>query len=223
MLKIGHRGAPHVAPANTLKSFEAAHRLGCDWAECDCRISSDGVVVLAHDPVIVARDGSRHTVAECRADALASLDLGADEGVPSLAELAEWCAGRMGLFADVKVGGCEAAILEALRPLPNDRIIVCGADAAGRREFRRLAPELRLSITVDARHEAELVSRWAQIDTHAVTFEHPLITAARLADLHGRGVRVFAWTVDELDRMRALAQMGVDGIITNRPDLFDRL
>lgn len=224
MLRIGHRGAPHVAPANTMKSFRAARDLGCDWMECDCRVTADGVVVLAHDPVVIDCEGRSHTVAECRADELARLDLGASEGVPRLDDLARWCADcGIGLFADVKVGGRERALLDALRPLATDRLVICGADGDTRAELRRLAPQVRLSITVDARHEAELVRRWREVDTYAVTFEAPLVTEERLAELHARGVRVYVWTVDDLDAMRRFAGMGVDGIITNRPDLFAAL
>ncbi len=223
MLRIGHRGAPAVAPPNTMASFEAAFNLGCDWVECDCRVSADGVIVLAHDAEVHTEDGARHPVAERTAAELARLDLGAGAGVPTLAELAEWAVERLGVFADIKVEGVEAAILDALTPLLWEGAIICGAGDDSRREFRRLAPDARLAITVNVAHQDELQRRWHEIDSYGVTFEYPLVTPERLADLHGRGILVFPWTVDDACAIRRLAEMGVDGIITNRPDLFIEL
>ena len=65
--------------------------------------------------------------------------------------------------------------------------------------------------------------RWNTIDTDAVTFAYPLLTGERVASLHGRGLRVFAWTVDDLPTMRSLLEMGVDGLISNRADLLAAL
>ena len=61
------------------------------------------------------------------------------------------------------------------------------------------------------------------IDTQAVTWEHPLLDAHRIAALHQRGLRVYAWTVDDLPTMRRLLDDGVDGLISNRPDLLATL
>src|SRR5437764_379073 len=59
--------------------------------------------------------------------------------------------------------------------------------------------------------------------TEAVTWEHPLLTEARIAALHAHDFRVFAWTVDEPEAMRRLASWGVDGIISNRPEVLDEV
>jgi glycerophosphoryl diester phosphodiesterase len=218
--RIGHRGAPRVAPANTMPSFQAALALGCDWVECDCRASSDGVIVLSHDAEVRDADGRAWNVADHTAGELARLDLGGGAGVPTLEELVDWAAGQAGIMADVKCSGFEREIGKLLAPLaPRDKVVP-GADDEGRRRFRALFPDLPISLSVGASNEAELVRRWATLDTDAVTLEHPLVTPERVSDLHRRHIAVYAWTVDSLDTMRALAAMGVDGIISNRADLL---
>jgi len=225
MLKIGHRGAPRLAPANTMAGFRLAVERGCDWVECDCRAAKDGVVVLAHDPEVSDESGAR----ACRLDRataaeLAAFDLGAGEGVPTLAELAEWAAGSgVGVMADVKVGGLERKIQLALAALPYDLKMVAGADDRGRMRFRDLDPCLPLSLTVNRVQIVALRNRLSTVDTEAVTLEYPIITPVRIAALHARKVRVFAWTTDDLRTMHRLAAMGVDGIISNRPDLLAEL
>jgi glycerophosphoryl diester phosphodiesterase len=64
---------------------------------------------------------------------------------------------------------------------------------------------------------------WPELEVDGVSWEYPLINAERVAALHSKGARVFAWTVDDLDTMRRLLACGVDGITSNRSDLFSRL
>jgi glycerophosphoryl diester phosphodiesterase len=225
MLKIGHRGAPRIAPANTMAGFRLAADRGCGWVECDCRASKNGIVVLAHDPEVSDETGKRCCrVDQATADELAAFDLGAGEGVPTLFELAEWAADNgIGVVADVKVGGMEREIRDALAPLPSALKYVAGADERGRCRFRKLDPNLPLSLTVNRLQIVTLRNRLSTVDTEAVTLEYPIITPARIAALQARDIRVFAWTVDDLRTMHRLAAMGIDGIISNRPDLLAEL
>lgn len=214
-----------MAPANTMAGFRLAVERGCEWVECDCRASRDGIVVLAHDPEVTDEAAGRTVrVDRATAEELAALDLGAGEGVPTLAELALWAAeAGVGVMADVKVGGLEREIAEALSPLPRDLTLVPGADDAGRARFRDLFPDLPLSLSVSRTQIAALRAQLATVDAEAVTLDYPLITPGRIASLHARGLRVYAWTVDDLNTMYRLNAMGVDGIISNRPDLLAEL
>ncbi len=221
MLLIGHRGAPFHFPANTIAAFRAAYDFGCDWVECDCRVSSDGVIVLAHDPEVTDRSGARYEIAGSTAGQLAEVDLGASQGVPRLEELADLAIQTGGsVVADIKVDGHEDKIARLLASLAPGRKIVSGAGDEGRQRFRQIDPQICLALTVSRREEDSLIQRWDAIDTPAVCFEYPLINAERLADLHRRHIQVHAWTVDQPEMMEMLAERGVDGLISNRPDLL---
>jgi glycerophosphoryl diester phosphodiesterase len=230
-IKIGHRGAPREFPANTMQSFRRAVELGCDMVECDVRQARDGVLVLAHDAHVTEREGRSYRIAEQTGETLKNLDLGAGEGVPTLRELALWAQGRCAVMADMKCegDGVEQQVADALAPLPPEAKIVPGAGAESRRVFRAYAPDLPLSLSLNHWEGNLLLAglagfgfarMLAQIDTQAVTWEHPLLTAERIAALQKRGLRVYAWTVDDPDIMRRLITDGVDGIISNRPDLM---
>jgi glycerophosphoryl diester phosphodiesterase len=130
-------------------------------------------------------------------------------------------------MADMKCGGgdVEAEVVEILAALPPEAKIVPGAGEESRRRFRALDPDLPLSLSLgsDARPRldgAGFERLLATLDTEAVTWEHPLLSAERIRALHARGVRVYAWTVDDLAAMRRLLEDGVDGIISNRADLL---
>jgi len=225
VLKIGHRGAPLAAPPNTMAGFRRAAELGCDWVECDCRISNDGVVVLAHDSSVTDSSSNEHVrVSRYTAETLWSFNLGVGEGVPTLTELVEWAKeSGIGVLADVKVSGIEREIGDALAPLPNHLKLVAGADEGGRKRFRRLFPDLPLSLTLNRLQTLTIQSHLARLNTQAVTLEQSLLTPSRTARLKADGVLVLAWTVDDIETMIRLKEMGVDGIISNRPDLLAEL
>lgn len=227
LIRVGHRGAPREYPANTMLSFWRAVTLGCDMVECDVRRAADGILVLAHDPDIVDSQGRRYAIVEHAADFLGALDLGAGEGAPRLTELAAWALGNCAVMADMKCEGegVEEAVVKALRGLPPEAKIVPGAAEASRRRFRSLDPSLPLSLSLDgaaadAMTDADFARHLATAATEAVTWQFPLLTAERIAALHAHGFQVFAWTVDDLPTMQGLADQGVDGIISNRPELL---
>lgn len=209
-----------MAAANTMPSFVAAFSMGCDWVECDCRASSDGVVVLAHDDTVMDITGRAHRIAARTASELATLDLGDGAGVPTLEELVTWAMGHVGVMADIKEGGLEEPIGALLSLLGPEQVIIPGADDAGRARFRALFPALPLSLSMGRESGAELDRRLPTLDTDAVTLEHPLVTPERMAACRARGIAVYAWTVDDLSTMRRLLDLGVDGLISNRADLL---
>ena len=227
MIKIGHRGAPLKFPANTMKSFQRAIELGCDMVECDIRVSSDGVLVLSHDEVVKDVAGNIFEITTSPFNALSRLDLGAGEGVPTLQELVDWAVHRCSVMADMKCdsGGVERKVVEALSKLPSSQKIVPGAEKTSRDVFRKHEPTLPLSFSLNFvdMNEAEFKTILDNLDTKAVTWHHSLLTEPRVRELRLREITVYAWTVDDISVMLQLQQIGVDGIISNRPELFERL
>jgi glycerophosphoryl diester phosphodiesterase len=228
--RVGHRGAPRVFPANTMRSFQHAIALGCTMVECDVRQAADGRLVLAHDPQVRATDGTVYEIAAHTSDTLAALDLGAGEGVPLLTDLVAWVQGNGLIMADMKCegNGVEAQVAEALAPLSPADKIVPGAGSFSRELFRTCDPTLPLSFSLDGHHPNDLTEEQFQayldaLTTDAVTWQYPLLTADRIAALQARNLRVFAWTVDDLEIMQRLVVDGVDGIISNRADLLIKL
>ncbi|MCW3054626.1 MAG: Glycerophosphoryl diester phosphodiesterase [Chthonomonadales bacterium] len=228
--RVGHRGAPHVFPANTMRSFHHAIALGCTMVECDIRQAADGRLVLAHDPHVRASDGRDYEIALHTSADLARLDLGAGEGVPLLTDLVNWAQGHCRIMADMKCegNGVEEMVAEALAPLAPIDKIVPGAGASSRERFRACDPTLPLSFSLGGRHPHDMTAEQfrtylAILTTDAVTWQYPLLTAERIAALHACNLRVFAWTVDDAGIMQRLLAYGVDGIISNRADLLVQL
>jgi glycerophosphoryl diester phosphodiesterase len=217
---IGHRGAPAHAVENTLDAFLAAARLGADGIELDVRRGADGALIVHHDAVLP--DGRP----------VSNLSRGElPTWVPTLAEVLD--AVGPGLLVDIEI-----------KNMPNEpdwdpHDLVARAVAALVADRGRQATSLITSFNlaaIDAARSAEpsvptgwlTLSGYDQLDALATVVErghaallprHESIDAALVEAAHGHGVQVMAWTVDDPARVKELAALGVDAVITNAPDM----
>jgi glycerophosphoryl diester phosphodiesterase len=178
------------------------------------------------DSAASGETGREMVVAEHDLAALRALDLGHGERIATLQEALELVRDRCAIMIDLKGEGFEAELVESIQAsgLPYEQIVVPGGSEYSRARMRSLDAKIPLSLSLDADWEERITPAFiARIDTDAVTWEHPLITAERVARLHDRGLFVYAWTVDDLATMRRVIEAGVDGVITNRPELFEQL
>jgi glycerophosphoryl diester phosphodiesterase len=226
VIRVGHKGADHVAPGNTVESFEAALEHGVDMIEFDVLRTRDGRLVLAHD----YEDADSR---EC---------LTLDEGLDHFAG-----AAYTGVELDVgmKLPGYEREVAEGLaRRGLSERSLVSTMYTESLDLLGELAPGLRRGWSVPrVRRDytrsvlagpAYVVARvWrAQLPGQAAAriraggceavMAHRILASRRLVDrVHAAGGQVYVWTVDDAARIRALEALGVDGVITNDPRLFD--
>jgi glycerophosphoryl diester phosphodiesterase len=216
---LAHRGAWGASRENTLEAFRHARALGAHGVELDVRRTSDGVLVVHHDPVLP--DG-RVLAAVAHAEL--------PGWVPTLeAALAE-CAG---LLVDVEVKN-----LPTEPGFDPDEAAAAGTAALARR--LGVAAQVVVSsfslLSVDAARAAGAgvstgwltLAGYDQLDAltlaadhghDALQPRHEAVTPELVAAAHARGMQVHAWTVDDPDRVRFLAGAGVDVIITNVPDV----
>ena len=226
LIRVGHKGAHHIAPGNTIESFEAALAHGVDMIEFDVLRTRDGRLVLAHD--YADADGR---------DPL-SLEVGLDHFA------GEAYAG-IELDVDLKLPGYEREVAEGL--LERDlggRSLVSSHYPESLDRLGELAPGLRRGWSVPRVQRNYMRSPLA-VPAYAVAramrarlpgrasarieaggceaiMAHQLLVSARLVRrVHGAGGQVYVWTVDSARRIAALETLGVDGVITNDPRLFD--
>ena len=221
-LVTAHRGASAAhPPGNTVEAFRAARDLGADWVELDVRHSGDAVLVVHHDPDLA--DGG--AVAATVAAELPSW-------VPTLPAALEAAAG-MGVNVEIKIedpGSAAAhrlvaATVDLLGDLAEpERFLVTSFDWSAVDLARRLAPTLATGLLAfDLSQGPDPVEVAALGGHHTVNPWDPFVTPELVGRAHAKGVAVHAWTVDDPERMRALVDMGVDAIITNRPEVARRI
>ncbi len=222
-LRTAHRGAPHVAPGNTRRSILAALDYGVDLVEIDLHHSADGRLVLWHDDAVPCQ-GRHLAIREHPFDELAAAVAEEfDEELVDLDGALGLADGRAGLMIDLKTQGLAEHISEVVKRGKFSPAVVCGEYWDDLRTVRELTPEVGISLTLDGQWSEAKGPRIATIDTPAVTVAWPLVNRGFVEQLHQRGIAVLVWTVDEVALMRRLLELGVDGLTSNRSDLFSTL
>jgi glycerophosphoryl diester phosphodiesterase len=220
-LVYAHRGASAAEPENTVAAFRAAARMGADVVELDVRRTADGRAAVVHDA----------TLADGRPVAAVRLDQVPSE-VPRLEEALDACAG---LVVNVEVKNApwdadfdpdEALAELVVRTLADrdgrDQVIVSsfGEGAVARvRELDAALPTAFLTAVLTDDQVDGLVEQVAAAGHVALHPHHLTVTPHLLGRCREAGLAVNTWTVDEPDRISALAALGVDGVVTNVPDV----
>ena len=218
--RIGHRGAPRRYLENTTPSFREALRLGATAVELDVHVTSDGVPVVHHDPVLSARVTPsamvRKALGSIDAAAAGSIDLGGGSRIPLLAEVLGLMAGRT-VYVEVKQGDIQAvtAVIDA----SGTTCAVHSFDHDAIASALQIAPHIPRGVLFDdwPASPESIVKRTAARD---VWPKNSLVTPARVKTLHDMGCRVIVWTVNDANRIRELISWGVDGICSDDLTLF---
>ena len=231
-----HRGAGQLAPENTLAAMHVGYAHGYRMVEFDVKLSGDGVPFLLHDDTL-----DRTTTGYGRADALtwaelAKLDAGswhspkyAGEPLPTLAAVARWAIAN-GVACNIEIKpmpGRErdtgAAVALDARELWRDAAaapLLSSFSTVALDAARGIARELPRAWLIEERLPGNWHEQLVRLACVALDAEHTLLTPELVRDLHGAGLRVATWTVNDPIRAVELAHWGVDTIIT---DAIDRI
>lgn len=232
ILNIAHRGASALAPENTIAAFEKAVELGADAIELDLHISRDGELVIIHDDTLDRTTDGHGPVHARSLQELRQLDAGrwfgesfAGQRIPMLAEVLERFAGTIPLALEVKAGsaffrGIEERVISVLREHQViSQVAVASFDHHALLKLKELEPSLRTAALLVGRPMSmPIIARECGAD--AMALECGLITRREVDACRAVGLQVMAWVVNEPARMRYFIDLGVDGIITDRPDLL---
>jgi glycerophosphoryl diester phosphodiesterase len=239
-LRFAHRGSRILWPENTLPAFQGAVDLGYRYLEVDVHVSSDGRIVVFHDDRLDRLTDGRGKVWDCTWDELRSLDAAynfkPDEGfprrgqgitVPRLEDLLQTFPHAL-LNIDLKQAGIEETVVaEVLRLQVEERVLIGSFRDWRIREFRDLT-QGRVAVSAGPREVARAIAACRigrPIRGVADALQVPRrIVSRRLVDsAHVAGKQIHVWTVNDPVQMKHFLAMGVDGIITDRPDLLNEV
>ncbi|MGP3970157.1 glycerophosphodiester phosphodiesterase [Streptomyces sp. 6N223] len=246
---IAHRGASGYAPENTLAAADAAADLGVTWVETDVQRTADGELVLMHDATLARTtnaeelfpDRAPWNVADFTAEEIAQLDAGSWFGEEFAGEPVPTLAGFLGvleengqrLLLELKqpqlYPGVEEEVLAELdaegwldEHHPGERLVVQSFEADSVRAVHELAPAVKTGFlgTPAVADLPEYAAFADQINpTHADLTDAYVKEIHALQGPHDEPLEVSTWTVNDAEAARRVAGLGVDGIITNVPDV----
>lgn len=231
-IAFAHRGGDEAAPENTMEAFEHAIGLGYRFLETDVHATRDGHLVAFHDETLDRLAGRPGRVEDLSRDEVRALRIAGRCRIPLLDDLlASWPEARVNI--DPK-SDQAAALLPAILDRAGAIDRVCVGSFSGRRLARlrrRMGPALctsmgpwdvgRLWMAAKGLPVGRFAAGCAQVSpTHrGLTIVEP----GFLAEAHRRRLPVHVWTIDDADEMTRLLDLGVDGMMSDRPSLLKRV
>ena len=227
-----HRGASAYAPENTGAAFRKALDMKAGGIELDVHLSRDGHVVVCHDERVDRVSNGSGLVKDMTLEELKGLDFGSwfgkefeGERILTLNEFLEQIRSWDGMLnVELKSGivlydGLEEKVVDALRRFDRiDNCIISSFNHYSLLTIKKLEPNLKIGLL----YSAGLVEPWEYAKRIGADAVNPLFYSLIPPIIRGcreNGIIINAWTVDQPEYIRALAANGVDGIITNVPDI----
>jgi glycerophosphoryl diester phosphodiesterase len=251
LMVVAHRGASAYAPENTLAAVDRADEMGFSWVENDVQRTKDGALVVVHDATLarttdveqVFPDRAPWNVRDFTVAEIARLDAGswfdtryAGARVPTLEQyMRRLSRNHQKLVLEIKnpqlYPGIEQQTLKVLAnegwltPLHlRDRLVVQSFSPDTVRRVHELSPGVKTGFlgTPNIADLPEYASFADQINSSYTTISPSYIaTIHAFEGPHGKPLEMLTWTVNDAENARKVVQYGVDGIITNKPDVVE--
>lgn len=248
VLVIAHQGGEKLRPDNTMLAFQHAVDIGVDVLEMDVHSTSDGEIVVMHDETVDRTTNGTGMIKKMTFAELQELDAaynwphhdpdgerpyrGQGVQVPALREL---FTAFPQMPMNIEIKQAEPSIVQPFCDLlreynMTDKVLVASFDTTTMEAFRQTCPEVATSGTESEIRPFFILNTLFLGNLYssaAEAFQVPeysgdlhVLTQRFIDGANGQGVEVHAWTIDEREDMERLIALGIDGIITNRPDLL---
>lgn len=234
-LVFGHRGASAYAPMNTISAFELAAEQGADGIELDVHRSPDGHAVICHDFTVDSTTDGSGPVAGMTLAQLKALDAGSWLGddfrgvrIPTLDEVFEAIGDKLLVNVEIKsksreTDGVEQVVADVIvRCEMQQRVIVSSFNPLALKRFREIMPEVPIGFLYEPDMPVDTQAMMRQLDLphEARHPQHMMIDAAYMQGAQAENYRVNTWTVNDPEQAVALRDLGVNAIITDKPDVI---
>lgn len=233
---IAHRGAGELAPENTMAAFRLGAEHGFAMFECDVKLSADGEPFLLHDTDLDRTTNGRGEAGLQTWDALSRLDAGSWHGRPYAGEpllrlesLARWLQ-ALGMMVnleikptpgdEVRTGRVVAQHVARLWSQAHVKPLLSSFSTAALEAARQTQPDLPRALLLDEWVDGG-VGTAVRLGCVAVVVNHAHLNAERIAAIHAAGMKALSYTVNQASRASALWRAGLDGLITDRVDVFE--
>jgi len=211
-LLLGHRGARLYAPENTLAAFDLALEHGAQGFEFDVRSTRDREPILCHDPkfhrLVIRRQTLKQLHAMCNTP---------DGMPPTLEEVLARYGHSAFLNIEIKVRGMEDLVARAVKHARPHRYFISSFLPSVVRKLHALDRSLVLGTLAQTTWQ---LRRWRTLPATYVVPNYRLLSRRLVEKLHRAGKTVITWTVNDRKQMLRLAELGVDGIISDDTKLL---
>lgn len=225
-LVIAHRGSSKAAPENTMAAIQKAVDDGADWVEIDVQETADGKVVVFHDSDFKRVGGKSLAIWDARSEQLPSIDIGSwldpkfsKETTPSLLDVLEVCRDKSGVLIELKYYGhdqkLEQRVIDIVEQAKmQDQVMVMSLSYPGVQKVRKLRPDWKIGLL-----STVAVGDITKLDVDFLGLNSRAATKRLINRAHKNNIEIFVWTVNDPIDISTMTSRGVDGLITDVPDV----
>jgi len=224
MFVIGHRGAPALAPENTLPSFMKAIELGVDYVEFDVRASSDGELVIIHDEAVNRTTDSKGLVSSYTSASLRKLDAGGWFGeefrnvrIPTIDEVLRLMKDKTSAVIHIKHEGIEDEVLNAVRKYDMIHRCIIMAPLTVSKRIKLSEPIIPIQADLPEINPRDAIDMLARnlVDIASIHISNLNKNLVKLC--HRSGLLVNVWDVDRPEQVEKCKECEVEFVTTNDP------
>lgn len=220
---IGHRGACHYKPENTLSSFKKALQLKCPYLECDVHLTKDKEVVIIHDKTLDRTTNGKGLVKNFTLKELKRLDAGNKEKMPTLQELISLVKNKAEIVIELKDGkNIVEKVLQLIKRnrIEND-ILIVSFHHSYLRKVKRLNNNIKTGLLLF--RPLLPIERAKLCKANLIGIYYKFLTRKIIQKSHKNNLKIFAYegVRENLNKkqIKKLINLGLDGIALNNPIL----
>ncbi|MEE2909805.1 MAG: glycerophosphodiester phosphodiesterase family protein [Candidatus Poribacteria bacterium] len=239
IVKIAHRGFSAIAPENTMVAFQKALELNVDCVELDVHGTIDKKVVAIHDQTLNRTTNQTGFVNQQTLNRVRQADAGrwfddkfTGEKIPTLTEALDLiCPSAMAVVEVKDAAITDQVVKDIHRTNTSKRVVVIAFDPMVLKQVRQLDSTLSTGFLLggdkghvnDVELAAQLVQQVLVMGVPLLNLSEKLITSLLAHEIKKRGVTLWTWTIDDLERMKEVVDSGVQGITSNQPKRLSNL
>ncbi|MBA2113465.1 glycerophosphodiester phosphodiesterase [Bremerella alba] len=223
---MAHRGASSKAPENTLASFQQAIDDGADWIELDVQETADGQVVVMHDSDFMKLSKNPLKIWDATSSDLSEIDIGtwygpdfADQRVATLAEVLALCKDKIGVNIELKYYGHDQKLEQRVADVVdqqgmNEQVMAMSLKRTGVEKMKAIRPQWKVGLLMSV-----AAGNLNKLEADFMAVNASFANALLIDQAHDNGKQVYVWTVNDAATMSTMISRGVDGILTDKPEL----
>lgn len=233
-IRIAHRGASGIAPENTLAAFNKAIEIGVDAVELDLHGTADGEIVVIHDPSLDRTTDMCGLINQNPLAVIKQADAGAwfhsqfkGETIPTLDETLVNIADKTIAVLEIKDSSITQAVVKKVIDMSLlERVVIISFNISDLHTVRTIEPSIPTGWLIGSNNEhtdpIQLCQKLCSLGSNLLNVNHLLISEEFAYEIRKRGISLWTWTVDDIDRMLFMRDIGVQGITSNHPEYFHK-